>query len=112
MPSSVVLSRDDRPTPVGEDHASRDYAPGIHTSSGRDRHERELHGMGKEFRVELAATVNLPVKLAKIQFLDEANGQPTGEELPVSVAQGRRRRQRGPCPSAKTGLTRNSTASM
>ncbi len=39
-------------------------------------------------RVELSATVNMPVKLAKIQFLEEANGQPTGEEIPVSVAQG------------------------
>ena len=39
-------------------------------------------------RVTLQATVNLPVRSARLQFLDEPNGQPTGEEVAVRVQDG------------------------
>ncbi|MDZ4687029.1 MAG: hypothetical protein SH850_18285, partial [Planctomycetaceae bacterium] len=39
-------------------------------------------------QVVLTATVNLPVRSARLQFLDEPNGKPTGEEIVVTVQDG------------------------
>lgn len=39
-------------------------------------------------QVELTATANMPVHTATVQFLDEPNGKPTGEEEPVLISEG------------------------